>query len=56
MDSMYKILSCPSCGKGKTNKTHSFGSYRIYFNGNILKLKCRTCGYILRFRIIRGGI
>lgn len=52
----YTILGCSKCGGNKTGSTHSFGVYRAYFNGDVLKLKCKTCGWVKRFRIIRGGI
>ena len=52
----YEIMSCPNCGGFKSKSSHTYGSYKVYFNGDVLKLKCKACGHIQRFRIIRGGI
>ena len=55
-DERYKIMGCVVCGGNKKSTTHSFGTYRVYFNGDILKLKCKTCNHVVKFRIIRGGV
>ena len=52
----YELLACPKCGNAKSHNSHTYGSYKIYFNGNILKLKCKACCHIQRFRIINGGV
>jgi len=53
---VFSILGCGSCGGNKNPKTHTFGVYRVYKQEATLKLKCKTCGYELKFRTIRGGI
>lgn len=50
-----KILACPSCGPGKTRKTHSYGVYRVYITGTTLVLRCKTCSLIRKYRFIQGG-
>jgi len=51
----YGIMGCIECGGNKKTTTHSYGAYRVYFNGDHLKLKCKTCGHTTKFMIIRGG-
>jgi transcription elongation factor Elf1 len=50
-----ELIACPSCGANKNRKTHTFGSYKVYRSGTIITLKCKTCKYEMKFRIIRGG-
>jgi len=55
-ENYFEILGCSECGGNKSHATHSYGSYRVYFNGDVLKLKCKTCTHVQKFRIIRGGV
>ena len=52
----YELLACPQCGYGKDYTVRSYGMYKVFFNGSVVKLKCRTCHHIQRFKIIGGGI
>lgn len=54
-DRVRKLLSCPSCGYGKTRKTHSYGVYKVYVSGTNLVLRCNTCGAVVKYRFIEGG-
>lgn len=51
----YILLGCPRCGKGKTGMVHSFATYRVYEDDTNIKMVCKTCKYVFRFRYIRGG-
>ena len=51
----YTILGCPRCGDGKNNMVHSYGQYRVYKKGTNIKLVCKTCKYVIRYRYIEGG-
>jgi len=50
------IKGCDRCSFGKGRDTHTFGTYRVYEGDNILKLVCKTCGNVYRYRYIEGGI
>jgi len=47
-----RIKSCPRCGGNKTGRTHSYGTYRVYESGSKIRLKCKSCGYILTRKIV----
>lgn len=50
------IKGCDGCGHGKSNLTHTFGTYRVFEGGDILKLVCKTCKRVYKYRYIQGGI
>jgi len=52
---MYEILGCPMCSGNKNPHTHTYGAYRVYERDGWIKLKCKTCGYTLKRKIINGG-
>jgi len=52
----YSIYGCIRCGKGKSGSTHTYGTYRVYHHGTVLKLVCKTCQYTEKFRYIDGGV
>jgi RNase P subunit RPR2 len=48
-------LACPNCGGYKNKNSHTFASYKVYECNTVLTLKCKSCGYIQKFRYIEGG-
>lgn len=53
---IYALLPCPKCGGSKSKVSHTYGSYKVYHNNTRLKLRCKACRYIQRFRYIDGGV
>ena len=50
----YSLLGCPRCGGRKDPNRRTYGMYKIkYNNDDKLKLKCRCCGFILYFTVIK---
>lgn len=52
----YRKLGCPKCSLNKDSSVRSYGSFIVYENDTTLKLKCKSCTHIMRFRYIRGGV
>lgn len=50
-----KILGCMSCGANKNASTHTYGVYRIYRSGGHIILRCKTCSFTYKIRVIDGG-
>lgn len=50
------IKGCDGCGYGKSNLTHTYGTYRVYEGDTLLKLVCKTCSKMYKYRYIEGGI
>ena len=53
---MFELIGCAKCGHNKGRMTHSYGTYKVYKHDNIIRIRCKTCGYIVRFKIIDGGV
>ena len=44
------------CGGNKSRTTHSYANYKVSLDDTVIRINCKTCGYVEVFRIIRGGI
>ena len=51
----FSLLPCPKCGAYKNPSAHTYGSYKVYYNDTVIKLRCKACGEVQKFRTIRGG-
>ena len=54
--SNYVKKGCPRCSLNKNKSAHSYGKYYVYELGTNLKLVCATCGYVIKYKTIRGGV
>ena len=54
--SLFSMLQCPGCYKYKPKTSHTYASYKVYANDSVIKLVCKSCKTVQRFRYIQGGI
>jgi len=55
MNKRYEIFRCPNCSLNKSANTRTCGLYRVYKNVFTIKIKCRMCGHVMRYKLVAGG-
>lgn len=51
-----EVMACPMCGKNKSTLTHTYGVYRVALTETgKMRLTCKTCKFVISFRIIQGA-